>query len=105
MKLGLFVISLVLIAQANGMGDMIQTRQDTPHVGAALEVTCNQTERDQREACIRRYAKAFESGEIEPLAVLRMHCTRFENPWESGPGEPPSMCAERFGGWVLPEQS
>ncbi len=105
MRLLLAVISLALIAHANGVGDMIEVIQPPPFADEALALKCDHLESDLREDCVGRYGTAFRSGEIEPIAVLRMHCTRWQNPWEESRGVPPLMCVEQFGGWVVPEPS
>jgi hypothetical protein len=107
MKLWFFVISLVLIAHANGVGELLVAQEEPAHVETALAIRCDdlETEGDLRRECVDRYASAFDSGEIEPIAVLRMHCTRWHNPWEDSRGEPPLLCVEQFGGWVAPKPS
>ena len=105
MKLPLFVISLALIAHANGLAELLVLPSEPPHAATALALECSDLAPDLRAECELEYQEAFRSGEIEPIAVLRMHCTRWSNPWESAPGEPPSLCTEQFGGWVVPESS
>ena len=100
MKGILFVISLVLIAHQNGVGDRHPSRAETTHIDAVLALECDPIERNQRAECVDRYESAFRSGELDPLAVLRMRCTRWQNPWERASGEPPPLCVEYFGGWV-----
>ena len=105
MKRLLAVISLALIAHANGVVEMLEAQRDAPFAEEALALKCDHLLAEQRDECVGRYEVAFSSGEMEPIAVLRMHCTRWHNPWEEFAGEPPGLCVEQFGGWVAPGSS
>jgi hypothetical protein len=100
MKATLLVMSLALIAHQNGVGELLVSPAEALPSGAVLALECDQGEQKQRDECVDRYERAFSSGETDPLAVLRMHCTRWQNAWDKDSSEPPSLCVEHFGGWV-----
>jgi len=100
MKVTLLVMSLALIAHQNGVGELLVSRAEALPSGEVLVLECDQFEQRQRDECVDRYERAFSSGETDPLAVLRMHCTRWQNTWEQASSGPPSLCVEHFGGWV-----
>jgi hypothetical protein len=100
MKATLLVMSLALIAHQNGVGELLVSPAEALPSGAVLALECDQGEQKQRDECVDRYERSFSSGETDPLAVLRMHCTRWQNTWEKASSEPPSLCVEHFGGWV-----
>jgi len=70
-----------------------------PDVVTALEVRCADELQRGDDSCATDLSQRFASGELEPLAVIRSHCTRWQGPWESAE-EPPRLCQERFGGWI-----
>ncbi len=69
-------------------------------VRAALEVRCGKSSEAANRECQRSLSRRFAAGAIDPVRVLRMHCTRWQGPW-GGPSEkPPEVCSERYGGWI-----
>jgi len=98
MRLLIFAIGLTLIVLTSGVIEELRAER-TP-VDEAVAIKCNHFEADRRDECEGRYEKEFNSGQLDPVAVLRLHCTRFDNEWESKRREPPSTCIEQFGGWA-----
>jgi hypothetical protein len=96
-----FVIGLALAAHAGGVGELFE-RDATPVDAAAVAIKCHEiSTADTREECIDRYSGRFITGQLDPMAVLRQHCTRFQSEWDLSSGsEPPSTCVEQFGGWL-----
>jgi len=69
-----------------------------PDVVAALEAKCASPDWDVE--CVDELSERFASGELDPIAVIRSHCSRWESPWERSDPTPPQLCRERFGGWI-----
>ena len=89
------------IRSAESIGDLkalVEAPPDDAHV--ALEVRCGELEYWSREACRESLVARFSSGNATPQSVLRLHCMRVASVWDSQLPEPPTLCAERFGGWL-----
>ena len=72
-----------------------------PEEQAAVELQCRGMSNALRTSCEQEVAASVASGEIDPEPILRVHCTRFDNLWAETPVEiPPSLCIERYGGWL-----
>ena len=72
-----------------------------PEVAAALDVRCGDFVSRERHACELVLHDQFAEGELDPVAVLRQHCTRRGSVWPgSHRADPPAMCVDRFGGWI-----
>jgi hypothetical protein len=79
-----------------------------PEVESALVIRCAGVPLNDRDLCEDGLRQEFEIGAIEPSAVVRQHCTRWQGPWASGTSDPgsvpgieaPALCVERYGGWI-----
>ena len=71
-----------------------------PDVRAALGVRCGNLDESISRECQRALSDRIATGSIDPGAILRMHCTRWEGPWGRVTESPPQICADRFGGWI-----
>lgn len=101
MRLVLITIgAAALIAQQGGWLDGSGGREVGDPIADVMAVKCGHMDFDARTGCVERYHAEFDSGDLDPLLVLRQHCTRWENPWQEGASEPPAACMEKFGGWV-----
>jgi hypothetical protein len=86
--------------------DSISERLDMPfsrdatEAEVALEVRCGELDSWMRRTCEDELSQRFASGNADPEAVLRMHCTRARTVWEQNMPTPPALCAARFGGWL-----
>jgi hypothetical protein len=81
-------------------GDLDESGPPSSSVDDVVAIRCDDLESGVRSECVERYQAVFDSSDLDPVMVLRQHCTRWQNPWEEGLGEPPSACVERFGGWI-----
>jgi len=64
-------------------------RGDTAEVNAALELRCGGAEGLERKHCEDDLRDAFERGTSDAGAIVRLHCTRFENRWSEQRDESP----------------
>jgi hypothetical protein len=71
-----------------------------PDVRAALEVRCGRLDDATHRECEQSLSHRIADGSIDPQAIVRMHCTRWQGPWGRVTEQPPPICAERYGGWI-----
>ena len=71
-----------------------------PEVRAALHVRCGNLDRPDHRSCERTLSDRIAAGSIDPGAIVRMHCTRWQGPWGQVTEQPPPICYERYGGWI-----
>jgi hypothetical protein len=71
-----------------------------PEVRAALRVRCGSLDEPSLRSCERSLSNRIAGGSIDPAAILRMHCTRWQGPWGQVTEQPPPICDERYGGWI-----
>jgi len=100
------LLALCLLAVVNlgrQHGQLLATWLPDPEVEAALDVRCGDlgiaTEREECESALQ---ERFIGGEVDPVAILRQHCTRWPGGWPGArhEAEPPTLCVDRFGGWI-----
>ena len=89
----------ILAISEGGLGWQMPGHLD-PDVRAALEVRCGRFQEGANRECQRSLSTRFAAGAIDPVTVLRMHCTRWQGPWGGEVEKPPEVCAERYGGWI-----
>ena len=65
---------------------------ESAEVAAALEVRCGGAEGLERRHCEADLRDAFERGTSDAGAIVRLHCTRFENRWTPAQDDSP-ICA------------
>lgn len=100
MRLVLITIGVTaLIAHHNGLFDA-PSDEPAGSIEDVVSLRCGAMNYDSRKECVERYHAVFDSSDLDPVVVLREHCTRWENPWEDHVDEPPSTCVEKFGGWI-----
>lgn len=75
-------------------------RRLDPNARQAIELQCRSLTRALRASCEREAAEALRTGTFDPERILRVHCTRFDNDWETRPSTAPELCVERYGGWL-----
>jgi len=93
-------LALAIYAASTGwLGLSLPGRFD-PEVRAALQVRCERFDGARSRECERTLSARIASGSVDPAAILRMHCTRWEGVWGHVTEPPPAICAERFGGWI-----
>ena len=84
---------------AGWLGLSLPGRLD-PDVRAALGVRCGSFDEATSHQCEQSLSDRIAAGSIDPGAILRMHCTRWQGPWSRVTEVPPPICAERYGGWI-----
>lgn len=75
-------------------------RDLAPEERAAVELQCRGMDGVLRESCEQETSHSLIAGDFDPEPILRVHCTRFDNDWATDVEIPPSLCIERYGGWL-----
>lgn len=95
----LLIISILGIAAMNHQILIDQARsvldqRDSPEVKAALVLRCGDAPENERRICESDLRHAFERGTSDADAIVRLHCTRFENGWVES--QSPSPICKQF---------
>jgi len=82
----LIVVSILGIAALHHQTLLDQTERlglagDSAEVKAALQLRCGEAPLEERQHCETDLRAAFASGTSDADAIVRLHCTRFENGW------------------------
>jgi len=98
MRLLIVVAGMALLAQASGAGEYF--RPSATLADEAVALKCDDAANGSYQECVEHYQQAFSSGVLDPMAVLRLHCTRWDNPWDLSTADAPEVCSKHFDGWV-----
>ena len=98
MRLLVAFSGLALAAQVSGV---TWTSEQDDSARLAIAIRCGYLRGEARIACDQQWEGDFEAGLRDPEGVVQLHCTRWRSPWTSEKSEPPSLCKERYGGWIL----
>ena len=96
------MLACCAFAWSEGWVEIPSSRSTTldPDERKAVELQCRSMEGVLRSSCERETAESLVAGEFDPDAILRLHCTRYDNHWFENIETPPNLCIQRYGGWL-----
>ena len=94
--------AVVVIATAILHGQSLATQaknlaageEPDPFVGAAIELRCADSNANSLFECESELRQSFADGTSKPEAVVRRHCSYFENEWATGAPHRSPVCSE-----------
>jgi hypothetical protein len=98
MKRIFFATGVALCVYSSGIAPSFHDESRPTDEAAAIR--CSNVTFETSDQCEDRYRRDFASGALDPMALLRQHCTRWKSPWDRSLDEPPATCIEQFGGWI-----
>lgn len=78
-------------------GARLLAPDDAPEVAAAIELRCGDAAGLDRQHCEADLRDAFETGTSDAGAIVRLHCTHFENGWAEDRDRSPICATVREG--------